>query len=99
MRGAPSRRPVLRAAWAVLFGFAPNAPGRDVPFGLLLAANAEGRAFMRRTAKKRTVPVVSRPAALRCAKEFRTDARVRDVLRLCYGGDASYTRRPFLPGV
>ncbi len=89
---------VRRAAWAVLFGFSPDAPGKDVPFGLLLAANAEGRSFLRRSAKKRTVPVVSRPSALRHAAEFRTDARVREVLRLCYGGDAAYARRPFLPG-
>ena len=90
---------VRRAAWAVLFGFAPDAPGKDVPFGLLLAANAAGRAFLRRTAKQRTVPVVSRPAALRHVDAFRTDARVREVLRLCYGGDAAYARRPSLPGV
>ncbi len=88
---------VRRGAWSVVFRFSPDVPGKDVPFGLLLAANAEGRSFLRRTRRTRTLPVVSRPASLRGVEAFRVDARVREVLRLYYGGEAVHMRRPFLP--
>lgn len=85
---------VRRAAWSLAFAFPPDLPKRGVPYALLLAANGNGRAFLRRTAKTRTVPVVSRPASLRGDAVYELNARVQDVLRLFYGGAPARSEKP-----
>lgn len=88
---------VRRAAWSLAFAFPADLPGSPVPYGLLLASNRRGRAFLRRTAKSRTVPVVSRPAVLRGDPVYRLNARFQEVFRLYYGGEPAHKRRPVLP--
>ena len=77
---------VRRAAWSIAFGFAKNLCELTPPYTLLLAANENGRAFLKETSKLRTVPVVSRPAELSGDPIFALNTRVNDVLRLFYGG-------------
>ncbi|MBR5263882.1 MAG: nucleotidyltransferase family protein, partial [Clostridia bacterium] len=48
---------VRRAAWALAFGFPEDLRDKRPPYTLLLAANEKGRAFLRTTAKTRTLPV------------------------------------------
>lgn len=85
---------VRRAAWSLAFAFPSDLPKREVPYALLLAANGNGRAFLRRTAKERTVPVVSRPASLRGNAVYELNARMQDVLRLYYGGAPARSEKP-----
>ena len=87
---------VRRAAWSMAFGFPADLPARPVPYTLLLASNGRGREFLRRTEKLRTVPVVSRAAALREDPVYRLNARVQEVLRLYYGGEPSHVRQPVM---
>ena len=87
---------VRRAAWSLAFAFPADLPGSPVPYGLLLGSNARGRAFLRRTAKTRTVPVVSRPAEMQGNPVYRLNARFQEVFRLYYGGEPAHKRRPVL---
>lgn len=87
---------VRRAAWSLAFAFPADLPGSPVPYGLLLGSNARGRAFLRRTAKNRTVPVVSRPAVLQGNPVYRLNARFQEVFRLYYGGEPAHKRLPVL---
>lgn len=87
---------VRRAAWSLAFAFPADLPGKPVPYALLLAANGQGRAFLRRTAKTRAIPVVSRPASLRGNAVYRLNERVQEVLRLYYGGAPAREERPIL---
>lgn len=87
---------VRRAAWSLAFAIPADLPGKPVPYALLLAANGRGRAFLRETEKVRTVPLVSRPAALGEDPVYRLNARVQEVLRLYDGGEPSHRRHPVL---
>lgn len=87
---------VRRAAWSMAFAFPAELPRQPVPYGLLLASNGRGRAFLRKTAKDRAFPVVSRPADVRKDPVYRLNRRVQEVLRLYVGGKPSHQRRPIL---
>ncbi len=91
---------VRRAAWAEAFRFPAELPKQEVPYTLLLAANEVGRNFLRRTAKTRTVPVISRPAICErdeaLAPVFSLNSRINGVLRLFYGGPDDREQRPVL---
>lgn len=87
---------VRRAAWSLAFAFPADLPLTPVPYAMLLASNERGRAFLRRTAKNRTIPVISRPAALQGDPVYALNIRVQEVLRLYYGGEPAHTRRPIL---
>lgn len=92
---------VRRAAWSAVFGFPADLPVRPVPYTLLLAANARGRAFLNRTGKSRTMPVLPRPlAAEKLADEGRTiyrlNRQVNELLRLYYGGMPEERLRPYI---
>lgn len=87
---------VRRAAWSMVFGFPTELPARPVPYAMVLAANGRGREFLRRTEKLRTVPAVSRAAALREDPVYRLNVRVQEVLRLYYGGEPAHARRPVM---
>ncbi len=87
---------VRRAAWSIAFGFPRDLCDMTPPYTLLLAANENGRAFLKSTAKARTFPVVSRPAELSGDPIFALNARVNDVLRLFYGGQHDTKQMPFI---
>lgn len=87
---------IRRAVWSMIFAFPADLPRKPVPYALLLASNKNGRAFLRRTAKTRTVPVVPRPASLQEDPVYRLNARVQEVLRLYYGGEPAHKRHPVL---
>lgn len=87
---------VRRAAWSLAFAFPADLPLQPVPYALLLASDERGRAFLRKTAKIRTIPVVSRPASLREDAVYRLNVRVQEVLRLYYGGLPAHAQRPIL---
>ena len=87
---------VRRAAWSMAFGFPADLPGKPVPYAMVLASNGRGRAFLRKTEKVRTIPLVSRPAEVREDPVYRLNARVQEVLRLYYGGEPAHTRRPVM---
>lgn len=87
---------IRRAAWSVAFGFPKNLCDLRPTYTLLLAANENGRAFLKETAKTRTFPVVSRPAKLQNDPIFALNARANDVLRLFYGGEHDTKKTPFV---
>lgn len=87
---------VRRAAWSMSFGFPTELPGKPVPYAMVLAANGRGREFLRKAEKCCTVPVVSRAASLGDDTVYRLNVRVREVLRLYYGGEPDHTRRPIM---
>lgn len=86
---------VRRAAWSLAFAFPADMPARPVPYALLLGSNGRGREFLRKTAKSREIPVISRPAAPE-GEVYRLNLRVQEVLRLYYGGEPTHKRRPVL---
>ncbi|MBQ3154739.1 MAG: nucleotidyltransferase family protein [Clostridia bacterium] len=87
---------IRRAAWSIAFGFPKNLCDMTPPYTLLLAANENGRAFLKETAKTRSVPVISRPAELQGDPVFELNNRVNDVLRLFYGGTHDTKKTPFI---
>lgn len=87
---------IRRAAWSLAFGFSKSLSEKTPPYTLLLAANENGRAFLKATAKIRAVPVISRPAALQSDAVYRQNARVNDVLRLYYGGTHDREKTPYI---
>lgn len=87
---------IRRAAWSIAFGFPRDLCDMTPPYALLLAANENGRAFLKKTSKTRTFPVVSRPAELQGDPIFALNARVNDVLRLFYGGQHDTKQMPFI---
>ena len=89
---------VRRAAWALAFGFPEDLRDKRPPYTLLLAANEKGRAFLRTTAKTRTLPVLSRPAEAMDYEEGRLNARINGVLQIFYGGKDDVKNTPYLIG-
>ena len=89
---------VRRAAWALAFGFPEDLRDKRPPYTLLLAANKKGRAFLRATAKTRTLPVLSRPAEAMDYEEGRLNARINGVLQIFYGGKDDVKNTPYLIG-
>ena len=87
---------IRRAVWSMAFGFPADLPELHPTYALLLAANENGRAFLKKTAKTRTVPVVSRPAKLQNDPIFALNARANDVLRLFCGGVHDTEAKPFI---
>lgn len=87
---------IRRAAWSVAFAFPKSLCDMTPPYALLLAANTNGRAFLKSTSKARTFPVVSRSAELQGDPIFALNSRVNDVLRLFYGGTHDTQKTPFI---
>lgn len=87
---------IRRAAWSMTFGFPKNLSDLTPPYTLLLAANGNGRRFLKATSNTRTFPVVSRPAALQTDDVYRLNVRVNDVLRLYYGGTNDREKTPYV---
>lgn len=91
---------VRRASWSAAFGFPRELPAMLPPYTLLLAADGIGRSFLKRTAKTRTVPLLTRPtnATLRgeAAAVFALNTRINEVLRLFFGGQPDRALHPFI---
>ena len=87
---------IRRAVWSMTLGFFAELSEIRPTYTLLLAANKNGRAFLKATAKARTVPVVSRPAELQNDPIFALNARANDILRLFYGGVHDTKAKPFI---
>ncbi len=87
---------IRRAAWSIAFGFPQALCDMTPPYALLLAANGNGRAFLKETAKSRTIPVISRPAELQGDPIFELNNRANDVLRLFYGGTHDTKHMPLI---
>lgn len=84
---------VNRALWSSVMRVSPETIQGVPPYALLLAADEAGRTFLKSSSP--SVPVVSRPAALKDDPVFSLNLRLNRILGTFYGGEDDLSRRPF----
>lgn len=87
---------VRRSVWSSVLGFPMDLAEHTPAYTLLLAANENGRAFLKGTAKKRTIPVLSRPAEAEAYPMGELNLRTNRLLRLFYGGIPEQDHKPYI---
>ena len=90
---------VRRGAWSSVLCFPAELKEMTPSYTLLLAANEQGRAFLKKTAKTRTLPVLSYPAEAESYPMGELNLCTNDLLRLFYGGKPDKDNKPYIKGV
>ncbi len=87
---------VRRSAWASVLGFPANLREMTPAYTLLLGANQNGRAFLKKTAKTRTLPVLTRPAEAENYPMGDLNLRANRLLEVFYQSRPEQENKPYV---